>query len=129
MIRMKYYKIAVAARQKLPESSLTYSSYLNLKPGQIVNIELRSKNALGLVLNETTKPEYDTKQIESVTELTLPQKTADFYAKLQEFYPHKSGALLQNFIPSYVLKIEPERLEALQPLKEPGHLPVLTKDQ
>ncbi len=126
---MRYYRVAVAARQKLPESSLTYSSDKICKTGQVVSVKLRTKTVLGLVLEETSKPEYATKPIENISDIKLPKNTVTYYRELQKLYPHKSGSLLQNFIPSFVSKVQQEDpVVTKKPIKIES-LPSLTADQ
>ena len=63
VIIMSYYLIAPAKTFHSSDNLLTYASETPLCPGQIVEIPLGKKTAIGIVSSETSQPEFETKPI------------------------------------------------------------------
>lgn len=108
---MKYYLIALSKKQ-----ILTYSSSEKLTLGDLVLVSIRNKEDYGIVVKETTKPEFATKEISKIlfknfvssTQIELADKIAKFYISKPEvcyslFVPPKintkgSLKLLENHV-------------------------------
>lgn len=112
---MHYYEVAPTKIVRSGVSTLTYSSSLELSRGQIVRIEVGSKQLVGVVISISSKPTYAVKPIEHVIEATpLPEpilKTAEWMAS---YYLTPLAQCVQTILPTGVQKSR--RL----PLKNPS---------
>ena len=105
---MHYYNIAVP----IPSFKyLTYSSDQNLSPGTAVNVNVRRKKIMGVVIEETAKPkdtDFEIKPVVSVSEpLTIPKTHLDWLLWLSDYYLYPPGLVIQSSFPPLSEKIKP----------------------
>ena len=93
-----FYEIAVIGSPLL----LTYTSDKNIKKGSVVEISLRGRNKRGVVLQEVSKPEYECKEIESITQY--------IYSPFQ--------LQLASFIATYYVTTHGEAFSIITPFKK-----------
>ncbi len=128
---MKYYQVApLAYFGRKTGDILTYKSNLDLEVGQAVHIFLRTKKIIGIVLDQTKKPSFPTKEIvDSIFEkpILIPRQL-DLARWISGYYAANLGSTLSAFIPQGLDKKRRLLKEALAPEK-PVLAPTLTKDQ
>lgn len=83
------------------QEALTYSSEMDLMPGSLVRIELRKRPTLGIVLHAVTKPTFETKPIQAVSECSpLPPEQLELLRWIYAYYPAPLGSVVRQFVPS-----------------------------
>lgn len=129
---MYYYLVGVANHKYHGNKPLTYASDHQLEPGSIVSIPLQKQTAFGFIVEKTTKPSFQTKQIAtSYSDLgLLPKTSLELFAWIQQYYPGPIGATAQLFMPGSLPRSLP-RLDAQEAASgQPSStLPVLTASQ
>lgn len=99
-IAMKYYEVLVGDSQFHGNGALTYSWDGTLLPGAIVRISLRSRSALGIVVQEVSKPDFSTKPVAAVANSPeVPDTTLGLLTWLREYYPAPLGVIVRQFLP------------------------------
>lgn len=99
-IVMKYYEVLVGDSQFHGDGALTYAWDGLLATGAVVRISLRSRSALGLVLQEVPKPSFTTKPIAAVaTASPVPKQDLDLLLWLRGYYPAPLGVIVRQFLP------------------------------
>lgn len=108
---------------------LTYHSPSPLSPGTIVQISVRNRPALGIVMRPTPKPIFPTKELVATQHGTirLPDHSIRLMEWLKDYYPAPLGVIAQHFLPKS-LPANFEHLERSPAIKH-QKLPVLTYDQ
>lgn len=102
---MKYYLIAPAKTFHSSDNLLTYSSETPLKIGQIVEIPLGRQNTIGIVVKNTTQPDFDTKSITKIIyEQPLPKKLVDALFWLSSYYRCPLSTVIQAALPRGITK-------------------------
>ncbi len=102
---MKYYLIAPAKTFHSSDNLLTYSSETPLKIGQIVEVPLGRQNTIGIVVKNTTQPDFDTKSITKIIyEQPLPQKLVDALFWLSSYYRCPLSTVIQAALPRGITK-------------------------
>ena len=102
---MKYYLIAPAKTFHSSDNLLTYSSETPLKIGQIVEIPLGRQSTIGIVVKNTTQPDFDTKLITKIIyEQPLPQKLVDALFWLSSYYRCPLSTVIQAALPRGITK-------------------------
>ena len=102
---MKYYLIAPAKTFHSSDNLLTYSSETPLKIGQIVEIPLGRKSTIGIVVKNTTQPDFDTKLITKIIyEQPLPKKLVDALFWLSSYYRCPLSTVIQAALPRGITK-------------------------
>jgi primosomal protein N' (replication factor Y) len=103
---MNYYKVAPLIYFGQDASVLTYHSSEGFLPGQAVLIPLRQKQVIGIVLDKTNKPRFETKEIQEkifvkpiLNEALL--KTAFW---ISNYYSASLVSVLQTMVPSGITK-------------------------
>jgi primosomal protein N' (replication factor Y) len=128
---MPYYEVLVASVNYHGHDALTYNSDQELLPGQIVMVPLRSKQALGIVSQQVTKPGFSMKAIATSFKLPpMPEANLKLLNWLQKYYPAPLGSVTQLFLP----KMLSEKLIQATPdfspnVNSPATLPPLTAEQ
>ena len=83
------------------EGSYTYSFFENIPVGQIVSVNFRNKDTVGVVLNEQIETEFSGK-IKKISNI-LPYQISDKYIKFAEFVARynliKFGSVLKLIVP------------------------------
>ena len=102
---MKYYLIAPAKTFHSSDNLLTYSSETPLKIGQIVEIPLGRQSTIGIVVKNTTQPDFDTKSITKIIyEHPLPKKLVDALFWLSSYYRCPLSTVIQAALPRGITK-------------------------
>ena len=102
---MKYYLIAPAKTFHSSDNLLTYSSETPLKSGQIVEIPLGRQSTIGIVVKNTTQPDFDTKSITKIIyEQPLPKKLVDALFWLSSYYRCPLSTVIQAALPRGITK-------------------------
>lgn len=102
---MKYYLIAPAKTFHSSDNLLTYSSETPLKIGQIVEIPLGRQSTIGIVVKNTTQPDFDTKLITKIIyEQSLPKKLVDALFWLSSYYRCPLSTVIQAALPRGITK-------------------------
>lgn len=102
---MKYYLIAPAKTFHSSDNLLTYSSETPLKIGQIVEIPLGHQSTIGIVVKNTTQPDFDTKLITKIIyEQPLPKKLVDALFWLSSYYRCPLSTVIQAALPRGITK-------------------------
>lgn len=102
---MKYYLIAPAKTFHSSDNLLTYSSETPLKIGQIVEIPLGRRSTIGIVVKNTTQPDFDTKSITKIIyEQPLPKKLVDALFWLSSYYRCPLSTVIQAALPRGITK-------------------------
>lgn len=102
---MKYYLIAPAKTFHSSDNLLTYSSETPLKIGQIVEIPLGRQSTIGIVVKNTTQPDFDTKLITKIIyEQPLPKKLVDTLFWLSSYYRCPLSTVIQAALPRGITK-------------------------
>jgi len=127
---MKYYTIAPLAYLGQDLSVLTYGSVETLFPGQAVLMPLRHKDVIGIVMEETTRPAFESKTIDRILfEKPALDKIhlclADWISK---YYATSLVTVLQSMLPSGLAKNRHQLTQIKPPIKN-SFTPPLTKDQ
>ena len=102
---MKYYLIAPAKTFHSSDNLLTYSSETPLKIGQIVEVPLGRQSTIGIVVKNTTQPDFDTKSITKIIyEQSLPKKLVDALFWLSSYYRCPLSTVIQAALPRGITK-------------------------
>ena len=102
---MKYYLIAPAKTFHSSDNLLTYSSETPLEIGQIVEIPLGRQSTIGIVVKNTTQPDFDTKSITKIIyEQPLPKKLVDALFWLSSYYRCPLSTVIQAALPRGITK-------------------------
>lgn len=104
---MFYYEVAIGAEKHWDTSVFTYSSEVELKINQLVNVPFGAKNKVGFVVSKTTKPSFKTKTLLQY-DLTLSKQSIRFINWFQTFYAAKPGQAFMQLLPAYLTKKIPE---------------------
>ncbi len=102
---MNYYLIAPAKTFHETDNTLTYASETPLKIGQIVEIPLGKQKTVGIIVKNTTKPDFDTKNILRVLyEQPLPKQILKALFWLTDYYRCPMSAVVQAILPRGITK-------------------------
>jgi primosomal protein N' (replication factor Y) len=97
---MHYYEVAPTIIIRSGTQSFTYSSDTPLKIGTIVQIEVGKKVVNGVVLQQTSKPSYETKPIKSIIEKEpLPPPLIQTVLWMSNYYGTPLATVLQTALP------------------------------
>lgn len=97
---MHYYNVAPTKIIRLDSDHFTYSSEKELKRGQIVNIEVGKKYFIGVIINKTTKPIYETKDIANILDIqAMPHQLVDLAIWISKYYNTPLATTLQTILP------------------------------
>lgn len=125
---MFYYQIVVASRTKSAEDVFTYCYGQKVALGSIVSVELRTKLCSGIVVEQSTKPSYETKLITTIVPAPpLPATHVLLIKDLIRSHPFSAHQVAQLFVP-------PATKLYGEPAKQPATgramvLPPLNQDQ
>lgn len=110
---MKYYLIAPAKTFHSSDNLLTYSSEKPLKNGQIVIIPLGKQSTVGIVVKNTTEPDFATKSITSVLyDQPLPKKLVDALLWISDYYRCPLATVIQAALPRGITKKRRDKISA-----------------
>lgn len=109
---MHYYEVAPTVIIRSGSDTFTYSSDVALAIGTIVNIEVGKKTVIGLIIRETSKPEYATKIIKDSIELqALPKALIETAVWTAQYYKTPLAHVLRTILPSGIQKNRRESTE------------------
>lgn len=124
---MYYFKIAVSSNSLKGLSELTYSYDKELQLGTIVQVELRKKFCLGIVIDKTIDLKNGkVKPISKLYNTSLPKSSLALLKWIADYYPGDFGSCVSLFLPTQVLD-SPE--DAKKPSHNHTELSPLTKQQ
>ena len=102
---MHYYEVAPNQIIRPGSDVFTYASPEIIQPGQIVTIEVGKKQLVGIVMRETKKPDYNTKEILSIiTSTALPLPLLELAKWLASYYVTPLALVLQSLLPRGLTK-------------------------
>lgn len=108
---------------------LTYHSEDKLLPGNVVQISVRKKQVLGVVMEEVSKPPFATKPIDSVVfPEVLPATIMGLIDWLIAYYPAPLGTIAQQFLPGSLAQTS-QKPPAEPAAAQVKRAPKLTKEQ
>lgn len=103
---MNYFLVAVNQVVSKQHDSFTYASDLQLKNGQIVEVPIGKKTAIGVVLKSVPKPDFDTKYVISIIESQpLPSHLLKTLLWMRDFYLAPLASILQTALPTGITKL------------------------
>jgi primosomal protein N' (replication factor Y) len=102
-----FYEVAVTVVFRADGTVLTYSSEAPLRVGQVVEVSVGRKKAIGVVMREVKRPKFETKAMtRMVSEKPLPAhllKAAEF---LHDYYAAPLPVVWQTILPTLSGKID-----------------------
>lgn len=102
---MHYYEVAPNRIVRQDSTVLTYAHATPLQIGQIVSIEIGSRQALAVVMREVEQPSYDTKQILAIIEdRPLPGALLATARWMADYYHTHFATVLQTLLPAGLTK-------------------------
>lgn len=102
---MKFYEVAPIKIIRPGSDYFTYSSELSMKKGQLVIVEVGKQKIVGMVIQETTKPKYATKTIDSVLSIKpIPENLLKTILWIAEYYMSPLAKVLQTALPKGITK-------------------------
>jgi primosomal protein N' (replication factor Y) len=102
---MEYYLVSPLRVIGGRDSTLTYHSEGQLRPGQIVSVSVGKKTVPAVITAATSKPAFETKPIETViTGTPIPEALLRLHTWLAQYYVSHSVAVWQTMLPSGLLK-------------------------
>lgn len=127
---MHYYEVAPNHIIRAGSAFFTYVSEQPLAVGQLVTIEVGKKAHIGVVLRQTTKPAYETKNISSIIEETpLPTPLIELALWMSQYYATHLASVLQTILPRGLQKTRRARTKFARPSIRERTKNVLTPDQ
>lgn len=110
---MKFYEVAPTKIVRSGTGFFTYASTTPLAPGQLVTIPVGKQVLNGLVLKQTTKPMFETKEIVSIIEeVPLPLSLVELALWLSEYYRTPLATVLQTVLPRGLTTKRREKIQA-----------------
>jgi len=97
---MYYYEVAPNRIVRNSSSSFTYAHNTQLTQGQLVKVEVGSKQLIGVILERVGRPAYDTKQIVKVLDIPpLPGQLVELAGWMSTYYATHLATVLQTVLP------------------------------
>ncbi len=104
-MNMHYYLVSPTRIVRSDADSFTYSSEDRLLTGTIVAIEIGKINAVGIVLQEVRKPDFDVKPISKIIEdYPLPIELVQTASWMSKYYATHQATVWQTILPSGLSK-------------------------
>lgn len=131
-MNMLYYYIWVRSNRYHGSEPLTYSSDKVLVTGQIVEVELQKERVLGIITGTTSKPRFQTKNIELILNLPpLPPALIKVSQWLIQYYPAPLGIVANQLIPGAISEKTIQSIMTPEFVDAPNlsQLPPLTDEQ
>jgi len=109
-----YFEIAIPAPLKTP---LTYSSSTRLERGHKITVPLRKKSTTGMVIQEVTKPEFETKEITDpgVLDFKLNSAHLSWLEWIADYYQYPIGLVIHSIYPPLPRKEKRKEAEDVLP--------------
>lgn len=109
---MHYYEVAPNRIIRSGSAFFTYSYDKPLSTGQIVQIEVGKKKMIGVVLRQTSKPSYPTKDVISIIgKIPLPKQLVDLALWISKYYVTPLAVVLQTMLPRGIQKTRRTSIE------------------
>ncbi len=96
---MTYYLLCPIGVIAGKEDLLTYSSEIILEIGAVVEIPFGNKTKQGIIIDETTQPEFKTKPIGKILDEVIPQHLIKLSQWMSEYYAVRLTMVLQTVLP------------------------------
>lgn len=107
---VNYFLIAPATKAYQGREYLTYHSEKMLALGQLVDIKIRGKNYMGVVMKKVSKPTFNTTKTEIINNtLILPKSHLQLLEWMRNYYPGSVGSITLHFAPSFLSKIKNDK--------------------
>lgn len=114
---MRYYEVAPNTIVRSGADSFTYASDTPLAIGQIVEIEIGKKKNIGLVIDEVSKPAYQTKPVSQILGLApLPTELVSTARWMGKYYATPLATVLQTILPRGLNKSRRAREKKTRPI-------------
>ncbi len=101
---MNYYEVGVGAERYWKSAIFTYNHDKRITIGTVVKVPFGNKNKFGYIINVVNKPTYDTKPIDSVYDILIPDKTLLYADWFKKFYLASEGQVYSQFLPKNITK-------------------------
>lgn len=103
---MKYYEVVPLTYIGRDTNVLTYMSNEDILTGMYVHIPIRGKNVAGIVLGETKKPAFETKEITDIffDKPVINNEMLGLANWMSEYYSASLPSVLNTFLPSGITK-------------------------
>lgn len=107
---MKFYEVAPTKIFRADSAVLTYASATEYTAGQLVVIPLGKQTIPGVVIQEVSKPTYDTKEIiETIESTPLPEPLVKTALWMSDYYHTPLATVLQTVLPRGLTKKRREK--------------------
>lgn len=127
---MHYYEVLVADNSFKGSGALTYSSQAPLDRGRIVEVPVKQRQVLGIVVRQVNRPRFATKPLAPAGPTRpLPEALISLAEWLPQYYPASTGETLQQFLPSKLYPPPEAVTGESSPTLMPDSLPPLTAEQ
>lgn len=102
---MRYYEVAPLKIIRASNGTFSYASSTPLTLGSFVEISVGKSSLTGVVLAETTKPNYTTKEVSQVLAIPpLPRQLVTTILWMSEYYSTHIATVLQTVLPRGIVK-------------------------
>ncbi len=108
MVILKHYEVALT-QSSAPH--LTYKASEHLEPGQVVVVPLKSTQKNAVVLQEVSKPSFETEEILSVTSQYYTKEQMQIARFISEYYFSSFSEAISLFLPFGQKKMKNEKLK------------------
>ncbi len=126
---MYYYEVIPADRSYKGSGSLTYSSDLQLKSGQIIVVMLRTKKIKAVVTKKVNMPTFNVKPVyKVVTNSQLSKESLKFIDWISQYYAVPVSSVASLMLPP-TTTISEEKVSASPAEYLDANLPTLTMEQ
>lgn len=127
---MHYYEVSPTIIARSGINAFTYSSAEEMPIGQIVIIPIGKKQVVGVVIQKTSKPEYETKSvIEIIEDKPLPKALVETAKWMNQFYTTPLATIWQTILPKGLTKTRRTPPPVIAPYKRQRTKNVFTDDQ
>lgn len=127
---VKYYEVSPTKIVRTGSDILTYQSPIDLEIGSIVRIPIGKQFGFGVVLRNTQKPSYETKNVVEVIEsYPLPNQLLSLATWISKYYATPLATVWQTILPSGLgVKRRTQESPSHSPIRNRTHF-LLNNDQ
>lgn len=127
---MHYYEVAPNQIIRLGSDTFTYCSKKPLAIGQVVLVEVGKKQTIGIIIQKTNKPVYETKDISEIIESKpLPKQLVSLALWMSKYYSTPLANVMQTLLPTGVIKSRRPQTKILDTVKRNRTNIVFNDDQ
>lgn len=113
---MRYYEVAPNVIVREDQHTFTYGFETSLSLGQLVEISIGKRNAIGVITKEVKKPTYEVKIVTAlIDEPPLPIELIQTAQWMASYYATPLATVLQTLLPRGITKKRRERTAVLSP--------------